>query len=255
MLKMNTMETSVSPTEILQRLGYPTPGSLPPGICEGPFEFKGVFDFDAATDTIVSDMLDYDNFDLEAFVPRLRNATKSRPEVFLAISGIEIVWIDQSTLDHADPEDVYRTWEGIYLEASAKGVATRTWTVRDGCHVAAQPAAMLNSAQATELRAYQYRTNGLQLFSEGTIVMPMHKLGSLCIKATGPASNSLLGANGDVRVRIHGVAWDADYDSWEADAKRCEAAVSQPQAIVQLDERAKAQAKMMARHTLNASRF
>ena len=188
---------NIAPTEILKRLGLPPAGGLPQGVAVGPFLWKGLLDFDAAAASTVSDLLAYDNFDWHAFIPRLNKATENKPEVILAISGIEIIFIDQAMLEHADPEDVFKVFEGIYLEATQKG-STRTWALRDGCHVAAKPAGLIDSDQATEVRAYQYPTKGLQLFPEGTLLFDMSDLSSsafLAIRistcATSPARPSL----------------------------------------------------------------
>ena len=254
MRQFRLLNSATKPSVILERLGFPAMGTLPAGIAVGPFDFKGVLDFDAASESVVCNFLDADNFDAIAFTSRLQSAGESNPKVMLAVSGIEVVFIEQSMLDHADPEDVKRVWQEMYLEAKTTEWS-RKWPLRDGCHVDAQPVGLIDSDQATEVRAYRYCTNGLQLFTEGSLGFDLGMLKELAVKCSTLGTASLLGSNADVIVRIHGVAWDANYDGWSDDREHCEKPVSGPEAIMELDERDRKQRSLLARSTLTASRF
>ncbi len=236
----------LSPSEVLKARGYPPIGSMPANFAEGPFDFSGTLDFDAAAHTVVCDMLEFDNFDDVNFVRQLQGASEDKPSIVLAIAGIEVVFIEQTFLEHADPEDVRRVIEGIYLEMATMQT-TDLWPVRDGCHAYAKPGGVATTNLTVEVRSYQYPTEGIAFFPEGTIIAEMGALKTLAIKATAAAAGSLLGANADVIVRVHGCAWDVSYKGWDEDKETCGQDKSPKEAMVDFDERKQAQDAMRAR--------
>lgn len=195
--------------QIEAELGYRKAYKLPRGMIEGPFRFRGLFDFDANADseadlTAAAATADVDETELTD--PRLQFLTRvtSRPELIMHVEGVSIQLLDDAAAQTTDPEKFVTVANGTTLRIK-QGESEDRWPLRDALSFPYQLRTLVDSDLATTTREYSWLNPGFYELPQAVDV-DMETCTKFAIGFTAAALNTVLAANSNFDAFIHGYA-------------------------------------------------
>ena len=182
--------------------GYRPANPYKPGYLEGPFFFTGTFSYDDAAVT--------DHLNLRAAAAQVDPAwvqefgANANPEVTLHAEAVQLLWVDEAAIAHADPEDIWKVFEGCYLVVGFGGKEQHI-SLGDCCDFVADVQEALDSDLATTTEYYKFRKQGPKLLND-PFEIDMRTATKLTVSSNAAATGSLLAADSGIRLKVWGWA-------------------------------------------------
>lgn len=192
----------------LQSAGIRPPAKLPAGVVIGDIRFQATYDYDAAAAT--NTMMNFRAVSsalVDVGVASVVSTASDNPDLWLAMEAISLDFLDEAAYEHADPEDIIKAWDQIYLKVDDGDRAVK-YELGQACGFPLEHLTSGGNGATAEAALSHFGRSSRWLTFPQPIYVNLKSVQTLALEHA--ATGSLLSADSLVNVYVRGAIWDAD---------------------------------------------